>query len=91
MGNVAVGGGYEGTLELGDGAITRPYLARIAAGGDAAWGRGEEDGDPPNPKALAFDAAGNVIMVARVEGPIDYGNGVLAGDPGDILLAKFAP
>ncbi|MCY0994941.1 hypothetical protein OV203_47880 [Nannocystis sp. ILAH1] len=59
--------------------------------GAFAWGLTFGQGGDDQGRRVAFDGAGNVVVAAWGNGPIDFGGGVLENGGRDVFLAKFSP
>lgn len=97
LGNVVVTGCFEGSVDFGDGALTSAgqrdfFLAKFDADNALAWSKRFGDGsDQDNPR-IAADPLGDVFLVGRLVGSVDFGGGALtsAGNT-DVFVAKFGP
>jgi hypothetical protein len=99
-GGIVVAGVFDGTLDLGTGAITSAgetdvFLARLDANGKALETRRFGDGLKQLVAAMNVDAAGDVVLVGTLGGAMDFGAGPIAPliDPSatSYYVAKLAP
>lgn len=59
--------------------------------GAYAWGLTFGEGGSDEGDRVAIDGAGNVVVAAFSDGPIDFGGGALVNAGHDVFLAKFSP
>lgn len=91
-GNVVVGGGFQGNVDLGGGVLTAVgdfdiFVASFDSAGAHRWSK--SFGAAGNANALLslqIDAASNVIFGGIARGGLDLGGGALSG----FYIAKFA-
>ena len=95
-GNVILAGEFASTISLGGYTLTSVgesdiFLAKFDGDGDHVWSRGF--GGPTHwdePRNIAVDNAGNVLLTGNFGVTIDFGGGPLTGINGqDIFIAKF--
>ena len=72
------------------------FIIKVDPQGVLQWVRAGGDGgatqDPLSVgNSLAFDRAGNVVMVGRLTGIANYGSTTLAGGNGCVLAVKYSP
>jgi hypothetical protein len=97
QGNIFLTGRFAGSFDFGGDRLesagaTDFYVVKLDETGKHVWskrfgGPGEEV-----PNAIALDGAGNVLVVGRAYGPLDFGSGNLppAGDS-DAFVVKLDP
>lgn len=95
-GNIAVGGYFSGTIDLGAGAINSGntygmFLGKFRNDGACIWSkRLTVTATPFALEDIAFDAAGGIVIVGYFAGVADFGGGPLVGaGKSDIFVAKF--
>jgi hypothetical protein len=94
LGNVLIVGSYEGTPNLGTGALPGPrgiFFAKLSPEGAVVWTRGvtaqrcyPEEGcsaSPIHANAVATDANGSLIVTGLFYGTADFGGGPLDAGP----------
>lgn len=95
-GNIAMGGSFQGTLDVGCGAMTSAgsddiFVAKFNSTGICLWskrfGNAASNGAP---SGIALDASGNVTITGAFAGAVDFGQGLLTSAGGnDIFVAKL--
>jgi hypothetical protein len=99
-GSVVVAGVFDGTLDLGDGAITSAgdtdvFFTRLDANGKALETHRFGNGLRQSVSNMSVDAAGDVVLVGTLDGAMDFGAGPIAPliDPSatSYYVAKLAP
>ena len=100
-GNISVAGQFQGSIDLGLGAVPSSstttydiFAAKLSPAGATLWAR--RFGDPGGQRidGLAVDGAGNTVLAGTLySGAIDFGGGALVanGGTGDAYIAKLAP
>jgi hypothetical protein len=80
-GSVAVVGSYTGTLEIGGTTLTATggdvFVALFDASGAPQWAKSFGGAMDQSGRGVAFDAAGDVVLVGQFRGSIDFGGGNL--------------
>jgi hypothetical protein len=82
-GGVIVTGSFNGTLDLGGGALVSAglgdlFVAKLDAVGEHVWSKRFGDADNQGFARVAVDAAGDVVLVGAYDGTVDFGGGPLA-------------
>lgn len=96
-GNVIITGSFNGSVDFGGGALTSGgqtdiFVAKFGSDGAHLWSKRFGGTSPQSGYGVAVDASGNVIIVGRFYGAVDFGGGALAsGGSDDIFVAKFDP
>ncbi|MDI1437346.1 hypothetical protein [Polyangium sorediatum] len=95
-GEVRLGGGFQGTLHLGDAPLEASgddvFLAKLASDGTTLWRHGYGDDEFQAASSLAVDPQGNTLVIGSFRGTLDFGGGPLVGhEPSDAFLAKLSP
>jgi hypothetical protein len=93
VGNLLLGGYFNGTVDLGGGPLSAPNGASLAAKLDGAgahlWSKAYPNGGV---LAVAGDGATNPYLLGNFYGAIDFGGGVLTSAAGgDFYLVKLQP
>jgi hypothetical protein len=94
-GNIAVLGIFQGSIDLGGGALVSAgdwdvFLAKFDAGGAHLWSKRFGAGSIDDARGVNVDGSGNVIVAGFSQGGIDFGGGALAsGGSHDAFVAKF--
>jgi hypothetical protein len=94
-GNVFVTGEFNVIVDFGGGWLTSEgggdiYVVKFGPGGAHKWSFAFGDPGEQYGESVAADAAGNVIVVGRMEGTVDFGGGPLtSAGSSDIFVAKF--
>lgn len=105
-GGIILGGGFEGTLDLGcephsgtaGGAFSNLFVARLSPAGECLWSRAITLPDS-GLERMAVDGAGDVALALSLDGPpgstVDFGGGpLLFGNDShntSFAVAKYAP
>lgn len=92
----AIGGDYDGTLDLGTGPIPpggsrNAFVARYDETGAALFARGIGSTSDQWTSAVAFDADDNLIAAGRYWGTADFGGGLRSAVIVDGFVAKYDP
>jgi len=99
-GRVALTGAFRGTLDFGNGAMSRlgagtVYVAVLDATGKGTWSKQfPTDGSSgARGESVAFDPFGNVALTGENSGVLDFGGGPLPSSAGssNMFLAKLGP
>jgi uncharacterized protein (AIM24 family) len=97
FGSVAITGVQVGSADLGGGLQPSAgggdaFVAKYDASGTWLWSHVYGDSASQAGKYIAMDPAGNILLTGILQGPVDFGGGLLPIIGGeDILLAKLAP
>ena len=99
-GGVLVTGWFGGTVDFGGGARTSAgaftsdiFVAKYNAVGTHLWSRSFGDTHDDIGLAIAADGTGNVFVLGRFQGTVDFGGGALTSASAftsDIFVAKFS-
>lgn len=98
-GGLFLAGTFEGGLAFTDPAMgdsiqsqgaTDLFLARLSAGGTAAWSLGFGTSQAEVKPAVAADSGGHVVLTGSIVGAVNFGVGLKPGSDEDIFLAKFS-
>jgi hypothetical protein len=97
-GNIVVVGNFEGGVDFGGGTLTSAggtdiFVAKFTSGGAFVWAKRFGTANPDFADGVAVDSSGNVIVLGRFTGTINFGGADLVGasvDFDDIALAKLA-
>lgn len=93
-GDVAMVGEFNGTVDLGSGALTSAgssdlFLARYDSDGNCLWSRSFGDASDQRGRGVAIDASGSEVVTGDFAGTVDFGGGPLTSAAGmDAFLAK---
>jgi len=97
-GNVIVVGGFNGTVDLGTGLLTSSggldgFVASYSPAGTPRWSRRFGGTGTDVARAVAVDAAGNVVVAGYFEGTVDFGGGPLTSGAGstNVFVARYSP
>lgn len=97
-GNAFVVGGFEGSLDFGDGPLHATpsrllrgdiFLAKLDPEGRAVWSKRFGDADDQLAFAVAADSQGAVIVAGWFDGVMDLGDGPVQAVGQDVFVAKF--
>lgn len=93
-GQLAIGGGFRGSVDFGGGALVAEgsqwsdaFLAMFDASGTHVWSARYGDASHESVWGLDCDTSGNVVATGGFDQTIDLGGGVFSG--GHIFAAKF--
>lgn len=97
-GNVAIVGGFQGTLDFGCGSMSSPsssnaYVAKLDPNGACVWSKrlGNATTQSATAYRVAVSPTGDVIALGDYQVSIDLGAGALASAGGaDLFLAKLS-
>ncbi len=94
-GDVIVAGVFDGSIDLGNGALVSAgdsdaFVAKFDGAGNHLWSKRFGDDKYQSAGSIAVDTVGNVVMTGLFFGTINFGGGILpsAGNS-DIFIAKF--
>ncbi len=99
-GNIIIAGDFWGKVNFGGGNLTSSlwedqfdiFLAKFDSDGNHLWSKKFGDYDYQYGTGVAFDSAGNVILIGHMHYKADFGGGELTTSGGlDIYVAKFDP
>jgi hypothetical protein len=95
QGNVAFGGRYGGSMDLGGGALEPAgsgenfFVAKLGPAGDHVFSRGFATDFTKHAGGVGVDAVGNVLLTGHLNGPADLGFGpVVPKAPFDAFALK---
>ncbi|AKT39293.1 hypothetical protein [Chondromyces crocatus] len=94
-GNVFMAGVLQSSINFGGGALMSAggndvYLVKLNASGSHVWSHRVGDAAMQTVTGVAADAQGDVVLVGRFKGTIDFGGGTLsASGNSDIFVAKL--
>jgi hypothetical protein len=90
--NLIAAGQNSGELDFGGGVLPAPgmFLVKVDPAGNHVWSKNIAAGASSNidPRAMAMDVAGQIVVTGAQTQAIDYGGGPV---PGSSFLAKFDP
>ena len=99
LGNVVVGGFFDGVMDLGGGPLTSAghydaFAAGFTSGGAHLWSHSFGDTLEQRADGVATDASGNVVITGSFQGTVDFGGGPMTSAGAfdvffDIFVAKF--
>ena len=83
--NVYAGGGFQGTLNLGNGPLVSAgnadvFLARFEANGNPVWSKRFGDAQNQVLRDLAIDGKGRLSFGGEMQGSTDFGGGPIGGN-----------
>jgi len=93
VGNVVLGGGFNGHPNFGGGVLSNTeksnvFAAKLDPEGNHLWSKQFGDTDAQFASVLAVDNTGNVVLAGGFQGGLDFGGGPLNGQS---FLAKLDP
>jgi len=98
LGDIAVTGGFQGTVDFGGGALTSAgsndiVVGKYTGGGSYLWAkRFGGTGDDSSLAVAVDDFDGSVVVTGYFPGTVDFGSGPLtSAGSNDIFLLKLAP
>lgn len=81
LGNVFLTGNLPGTADFGGGPVPGiGFVVKLDPSGAHLWSKGFSGA---RGRGIATGAAGNVVLLGTLEGPVDFGGGVLSPTGGD--------
>ncbi len=95
-GEVALAGGFQGVIDLGNGSLTSQgsydaFVAAFDGAGAPAWSKSFGNSSEQQAWGLTIDPSGSVIVAGEMQGSADFGGGSLSSQGGyDVFAAKFA-
>ncbi len=95
--NIVVVGRMTGSADFGGGTLTSGggndvFMSKMNSMGTHTWSKRAGDTFEQWARAVAIDAAGNVITVGRFQGTMDFGTGTLTSAGGtDGFIVKYGP
>ncbi|WP_242516231.1 hypothetical protein [Sorangium cellulosum] len=85
---VLVGESPQGGVDFGGGPLPEgPFIVRLGASGEHLWSKGL--GGRGTLTGIAIDSSDDIIVTGRFTLPIDLGEGPIAPDGEDLLVAKL--
>lgn len=97
MGNIVLAGAFLGAIDFGGGPLQSQgsedvFVAKLDDMGLHIWSKGFGDPAQQIGRAVAADAAGNVIATGSLSGSADFGGGPLtSAGLSDAFLVKWSP
>jgi len=97
LGNVAVGGSFQGVTDFGNGSpVTNhgkdAYVVVLDASGAYSWSHAFGDGSEQRTASVTFDATGNAYVVGALVGSADIGGATLTSSgSSDGFVAVYGP
>ncbi len=97
LGNIILTGRFVTTIDFGGGVMTSAgmndiFLTKLSPAGAHIWSHSYGDVAEQWGRDVATDSAGNVVMIGRMQGSADFGQGPLMSAGGyDAFIAKFSP
>lgn len=93
-GNVYMSGGFQGTINPGNGQLVSAgdadvFLARLDPKGTAVWGKRFGDVKLQVPRDLAIDATGRLVISGEMQGTVDFGGGPIAAPSTRSFIAQY--
>lgn len=93
-GNVVVTGVFSGTVDFGGGPLVASgswdmFVVKLDATGNHLWSKRFGNDQQQEGKAVAIDAAGNIIVAGMFWGTIDFGGGAITSTGIDVFVAKL--
>ncbi len=90
-GNIYLGGSFQGTIDLGGGALTSAgsddvFLAKLDPKGKQIWARRFGGSSPEGALYVGVDKLGNVYASGTFSGSVDFGGGLLTSDGGNDIF-----
>jgi hypothetical protein len=84
LGNVAVAGGFYGTVNFGGANLTSTgdadlFVAKLDGNGIHVWSKSFGDSNTQTGQSVAVDASGNVVISGAFDGEFSAGGGLLTG------------
>ncbi len=95
QGNVLLTGALEGSADFGGGTLTSAggtdaFVVKLDANGNHLWSKRFGDGAEQEGRAIAVDAAGNVLVAGNFSGSADFGGGALtSAGATDLFVVKL--
>lgn len=93
-GGVIITGHFKSTLDLGGGALTSAgswdmFVAKFNRFGTHTWSQSFGDANTQRSYSVAVGGASQVTVAGHTFASVDFGGGVLTGDPIDFCVARF--
>jgi FlgD Ig-like domain len=91
IGDVIIGGHFDGTFSFGGPNVTGLYdifIAKFDTAGNYQWSKDFGDGASQYCSAIAIDLSQNVIITGHTYGTVNFGGSDLSG-VADVFVAKF--
>jgi hypothetical protein len=95
VGNVIVGGGYQGTVDFGGGPLPSAgrldgFVLELDSWGNYRGARAFGDKASQSAMSVMADYEGHVLVAGSFEGSLDFGRGTLVSAGGeDVFFAKL--
>ena len=97
VGNMVITGSAAGKIDFGGGALTSVggtdiFVAKLTSGGVHLWSKLYGNATNQDPRALAVDPGGAILVAGDFTGTVDFGGGVLtSAGVTDGFIAKLDP
>jgi hypothetical protein len=97
LGDVFLGGDFQGTVDIGGGPMASAggsdiFVARLDSAGGPVWSQRFGDTADQHLVSLAVDVEENVVVTGQFQGTLDFGDGPHTSAGGnDIFVAKLDP
>ncbi len=93
-GNVYMSGGFQGTINPGNGQLISAgdadvFLARLDSKGTAEWGKRFGDSKLQVSRDLSIDATGKLVISGEMQGTVDFGGGPIAAPSTRSFIAQY--
>ena len=97
-GNIVAVGRFQGSVDFGGHVLTSAggedlFVVKLDSSGGLLWAKRFGGADSQDPRAVALDGAGNIIITGTFGGTIDFGGGSLVATVQlkDMFVAKLDP
>ena len=95
QGNLIIVGFFNGTLDFGAGPMTSHefmdvFVVKLRHDGAVIWSKSFGDNDEQQAHRVAIDAEGNILIIGRFRGKVDFGGGPLvSAGSRDVFVVKL--
>ena len=95
-GNIIIAGAFWGSIDFGQGPIVSvgsydSFVAKLRSDGSVIWSRTFGGTEEDYAWSTTLDQAGNIIVIGRFSGQVDFGSGPLIGtSSATLFVAKYA-
>ncbi len=98
-GNILITGSFGGQIDFGGGPLAVAgglfsdiFVAKFGADGEHVWSKRFGDSTLQDGRSITVDAMGDVLLLGRLQGTVDFSGNVLTSAGGDdLLVMKLAP